>query len=162
MSRPSKRDWVEAVEWTWDRNRAGEKVVEERRNLLPAFISCSNISGRDEPHAIECLLARADPAAEEFSQHFPYYPEDPVHLSVPDSPHHHQSVESRGGCFFGHWLLFLVLSILISTFEPCHGGSLSCPPRPKHRSRPSPLATQLDMQSKADNGPAPSVRSPPS
>ena len=39
VSRPSRRDSVEAVECTWDRNSAGEKVVEERRNLLPGIVS---------------------------------------------------------------------------------------------------------------------------
>ena len=38
-SSPYNRSCVDAVEWTWDRNRAGEKVVDERRNLLPVTVS---------------------------------------------------------------------------------------------------------------------------
>jgi len=35
MSSPSRSCCVEAVEWTCERKRAGEKVVEDKRNLLP-------------------------------------------------------------------------------------------------------------------------------
>ena len=42
-SRPCSKDWVEVSEWTCDKYRFGEKVVEDRRNLF---------SERDEHHIV--------------------------------------------------------------------------------------------------------------
>lgn len=38
-SKPRNRSCVEAVEWTWERNKAGENVVDDKRNLLPSTVS---------------------------------------------------------------------------------------------------------------------------
>lgn len=38
-SSPRNRSCVEAVEWTCERNKAGENVVDDKRNLLPGIVS---------------------------------------------------------------------------------------------------------------------------
>jgi hypothetical protein len=39
---------VEAVEWTCDKNKVGEKVVDESRNLLPDIISIGKSDFRNK------------------------------------------------------------------------------------------------------------------
>jgi glutathione S-transferase len=75
---------VEAVEWIWDKNRAGENVVEERRNRLPDLLSCILGLSEQKTYVIGCRPALADPAAVVFSQHYQLNPEDLVRPSAPN------------------------------------------------------------------------------
>ena len=101
---------------------------------------------------------QANPAAVESSQHFPWFPEDPVHLFEPDSPPHRHSFVIQEPDFVCHSQPFPKQNIWTWISSRQHEASLPLLPQSNHSDLSLPAIPE-DMDSIAGNVPGLSVRS---